>query len=271
MKDKNLIKLDNLNINDESKEVLISINKYIKESTVENGRLPALIISSEPGCGLSNFVDTLSEMIEDSGYFPKRGGKTSIELVFPKDNEEHEKLFYSSAKRIATTTNRFYGVMCVSLKEFQGKDLIMSNSLENLIEFIEANRVNIMFVFHVLPEFRAKEQLKRRLMDVVNVKELSIMKPSADESLDYLINKMKKKGQMINKKAEEILKEIVEFVVSKDDFGGYKTLNVILDQIEFELGIRGEKNIETVMRQIKNSYDYKLYDEVEYGKVGFRI
>lgn len=271
--DKGLLKkIEFLQISQEAKDILDRIDKATHNSDCTKSSIPSLAVVSDAGSGLSSFSDVCSKILQANRFFPDTGNRNLIELVFPKDNSEHEKLFYSSVRRVASTTNRFYGVMCISFREFDGQDLIRSSSFENLLGFIEKNRKNIFFIFHVTGAFSMRPQLVKRLSEVINIKDVVIEKPTVESSLDYVLSHMEKRGYTISKDEKNELKGVLKLVCGLRTFSGYKSLNMLMDEIEYELNSGEERSMLDVIRNLKENHlnDETSFDH-EIGKVGFRL
>lgn len=67
--------------------------------------------------------------------------------------------------------------MLIPLKEYAGQDLIKNESFIHLSEFVELNKTDIHFLFHILPRYDARNQLIVRLQDIVNIPEVFLDNP----------------------------------------------------------------------------------------------
>lgn len=252
-------------------KLLNSNSKKVRESTY------ALLVTAGEGCGFSSYGRVYSEIVDASNVHQTKGSTTFLELVFPKDSQREEKLFFSSPRRAASIRNRFYGTMLISLKEYKGLDLIRSESFLKLLDFISLNRNNIHFVFHILPEFDAKVQLLMKLQEVLNVTEVTLNNPSLDNGYEYVISELKKYGYVFDKKALKLLREdVLPHIIQRESYLGYKTLNLFMDRLHLEVALTtdGENKVLSKDTLEYLADKYKLEEKInrsEVSKIGFHM
>lgn len=226
-------------VDEEAKDVLRTADRILNsnvESVRSNVFVP-LVVAGE-GCGFSSFGRVFSAIVDASAAQSVRGSSSFLELVFPKDNERDENMFFASPRMAASVRNRFYGTMLISFKEYCGQDLIESDSLKNLMGFMEDNKSNIRFVLHITPEFSAKSRLKAALQNIVNIAEVHLEKPNADKSYSYVIQELKAQGVEIDDDAKKCIKEkALPRMVGRKSYSGYKSLNVFLRRLRFEAAL----------------------------------
>lgn len=241
--------------------VLNSKSKQVRESA------STLLVIAGEGCGFSSYGRVYSAIVDASISQPIRGTSTFLELVFPKNNEADEKLFFASPRRKASIRNRFYGTMLISLKEYTGQDLIKSESFTHLLEFIELNKANIHFVFHILPGFDARNQLIVRLQDIVNITEVFLDKPNVENSYAYVISKLKSQGYVIGETAQKCLREkVLPDVISRKTYTGYRSLNNLLGRLNFEVAMMPENEEMVVSEHVLDSLMVKFKKEKQFSE-----
>ena len=231
---------DNLMVNEESKDILRAMGRILNSGVENAGRnvpvLPTLLVTAAGGCGVTSYGKAFSGIVDESGVFKKTGVETFLELDFPKDNEKDEKLFYASPRCVASICNRFYGTMLISLREFEGADLIESESLSRLLEFVADNKGSIYFMFHILPKFSAKNQLLARLREVTNVMEVSLDNPDIEDSYVYVVTKLLENGCTVDDTALRSLREeILPNIIARKDYTGFRTLSVFAERLNLGL------------------------------------
>lgn len=237
----------------------------------------ALLVTAGEGCGFSSYGRVYSEIVNSSLALKVKDKGNLIELVYPKDNEEDEKLFFASPRRKASIRNRYYGTMLISLKEYKGPDLIKSESLNKLLEFISLNKGNIYFMFHILPDFSAKNQLVARLQNVINVTEVVLDNPTIDSGYTYVVSELKKIGYAIDDDALSMLKEdILPEITSDKSYMGYRTLNSLLERVHIEVAmtmdgdemVLKDNTLKNIMRRYESEQELSKSESM---KIGFRM
>lgn len=267
--------IDNLLVDAVAKEVLRKVSRIANsDDEFIRKNIPALLIVSESGCGVTSYGEAYGKIIEDSPVLQIKGMKNFIELVFPKDNQQDENRFFASPQIVASVRNRFYGTFLISFSEYSGVDLIRSSSFQRLLEYIEMNRENIRFLFHVLPSFNAKKQLIAKISEIINIFDISLDKPSVDIAFDYMLVEMKRLGFVINVDCAKKLKvKLLSKVVNTDMYLGYKTLNNIIRKISYELAVCASDSQsilnEDVIDKLICEYEAVKYDSD--SKIGFRM
>lgn len=272
MKEPMIKRIDELFISEEAKETLKTVYGMSSSKHVNiKSSIPSILVTADEGCGYSTFSKTYGDIISDSSLLKIRGVKTYIELVFPKDNERDEKMFFSSPLLASSIKNRFYGTMSISFKEFEGNDLIGSESLERLMKFIAANRSNIYFVFHVLPEFSATKHLIKLLGNTLNISEVILDKPDKEKSFKYVMDGLKRQGYSINKADLNRFKELISVVMEDKMYSGYRSFNNLIDRINYEVIKNGHSPDEPIEKEVINSVMERYNNEAGFGMSEKRV
>ncbi len=233
--------IDLLLVNEDIKKTLKKIETMTRlEESSKSNIVPSIFLIADRGCGVSSLGKVYSGIIDNSVLMGIRGSETFIELVFPKDNPQDENLFFSSPQRAASIRNRFYGTMLISFEEFEGQDLLKSESFIKLLHFVESNKENIYFIFRILPEYSTKRQLKAHLRKIVNIVEITMNKPDVKMACDYVISELKEKGLVLTNESRNLLEgKVFDVIVKADSYEGYKSLDKLISEIEYELAYAG--------------------------------
>lgn len=250
--------IETMFMNDVAREKLHVADKLLNSrfDTIRKSA-PNLLLTADEGYGLTTYGKAYAKIVDESLALKVRGRETFLELVFPKNNEMEEKLFYDSPRVVAEYRNRFYGTMIISLREYTGMDLIKSESLGRLLEFIEGNKDNIHFIFHILPEFSAQKKLLAKLREVTNIDEVIFDKPGSDLGRSYIVDKLNDNGVSISKTAVKLLGEkVLPGLVAMADYKGYKSLSSFVDRLYLEIGMweKGEEDLiidESMVEQLE--------------------
>ncbi len=268
--------IDELLIDDNGKEVLYATDRILNSDSksIRGSIFTPLIISSE-GCGLSSFGKAYSEIVSNSQFFVQKGNTNFLELVFPKGNDESEKLFFSSPLRAASTTNRFYGTIIVSLTEYEGNDLVRSDSFDRLLEFCKQNKENIRFIFHISPGFKVKSVLISAFQEIFPVQEVNLDKPGLEKSVEYVISEMEKESIGFEEGAKDILsKRLIPMILSRRSFSGYRSLNILIGRMTLEYTMNGQDQqrviTTSVVESLLNRMDKEITVEPAH-KIGFSM
>lgn len=266
---------EDLFVDNDAKQTLGMIEKIVNSDSVKvRETVPSLIVTADEGCGVSGYGKVYGKIIEHSPLMRVRGSATFMELTFPKNNLQDEKLFFSSPQRAASIRNRFYGTMLISFEEYEGQDLLKSDSFKRLTEFIEYNKANICFVFHIMPEFMAKSQLIAVLRSHINIVEVNLDKPDIEKSYSYMLSGLSECGFTIDESAE-FRKFVENIVVAGKTYSGYRTLDNLIQRIRYEMAVsdKEERVIDKkIVDHLARSYVPEMMtNATENTKIGFHI
>lgn len=264
-------------IQENAKETLEMVYKLANHANVRSREaVPSLLVVAENGYECSCYGKAYSRILEQSPILSIRGSLTYMELVFPKNQPQDEQKFFSSPQRAACIRNRFYGTMLVSFEEYMGTDLLKSDSLLRLLDFVEQNKKNIYFVFYVSPEFNAKSQLLAKLRKYINIVEVVLEQPDVDMGYRYVKKELNHMGYILEAPVcEQIRTVILPDWVSGSGYEGYKSLDNLVSRISYEMMISPEEKdmiINTrVMESFLLKYEQEKCDAKEIPQWGFHV
>lgn len=270
--------LDDLWADSKAKDILRGMDRVLnaKSSRVRESA-SALVVSAGEGCGVSSYGRVLASIVDSSVSQKIKGSFIFLELVFPKDNEKDEMLFYASPRRMASIRNRYYGTMLISLKEYTGTDLIKSESFARLLKFIYENKNTVQFMIHILPDFAAKNQLLSKLREVINVTEVSLQYPDLEKSYTYIATGLKNEGYEPDEEVLKTLKdEILPNLITEKAYNGYNSLNSLLSRLLLEIAMSSENDEMLLNEDVIGEFMDKYKREAELSKkemtgIGFRM
>ena len=180
--------IEKLNIDAKAKTALYQIQTIARSDAAYCKQLvPNLLLVSPSGAGTTEYGKVYSRIIDENHIYDIRGLSTFLELDFPCDDSPREyNLFFSSPRVAASTQNNFYGTFLLSFSRFEGRDLFTNPYFDTLLEFVEQNRDNMHFIFHVLPEFTEKEKLEMSLNRILHMVRVEFDHPNLEMSTEYV-------------------------------------------------------------------------------------
>lgn len=221
-----------------------SKNKRVKEA------IPSMFIVADKGSGVSSLAKTYEWILKTNHVYRYHGSKTYLELTFPPADSSDSvfQKFFASPKIAASIINRYYGVFLVDFQEYRNfRQLEHCRAYHDLLDFIDDNP-QIYYVFHVNPVFTGKETLLQVLKKHLVIDEVVLEPVNLQRAISYMQEEL---GNVrFSKEARKKLSFFLEKVIDKENFSGYRSLELILKNIIFELSDYSE---------IRNSNDF---DEV---------
>lgn len=146
--------------------------------------------------------------------------------------------FYNSPRLVAATQNNYTGVFLISFEQWHNfSELSRDAVFEELLNYIDKNKSNISFVFHVLPEFGEADKLARALNGHANIEQLQLSKPRLKEAKEYVTNEMEKTKIYFTDGAKEQLEFLIETKVNTESqaYLGYETLKRFTEDLVYEV------------------------------------
>lgn len=273
--------IENLSVTNEAKEVLRKVNRVASSSNpVVKASIKNLFVTCPFGAALSDYARVYEKLIIENAVYRVVGKGTYLELAFPKMGTAKDYAgFYNSTKIVAATINDYVGVFLVSFEQWCGyNELVRDEAFSDFLKFVDRNKQNISFVFHVLPEFTDKEKLYLLLSGHVNLKKVELINPDLSKATDYVIDELRKTDITFTDSAK---KKLGDFISEKVDINsphylGYRTLERLSQNIIFEASCiineeqNGNKKINLQMLQkLSNEVDFTLDEKDKKSRLGF--
>ena len=254
-------------------KVASSDNIFIKQSVKD------LFIISPHDVNLSKFARVYESIIVGNKIYRMFGKTTYLELAFPKNASPRElEEFYNSPKLAAATTNDYTGVFLISFEQWNSyQELVRDSSFNGLVKFIENNKQNISYIFHVMPDFSNAERLFLHLSNYINLLEVELRMPNLEDAIEY-IEKILQKANISLMNSECKLKELLLNGIDNGESPhfSYTELDQLAANIVFELVCSCETQANGTWMLDDKTMD-KLTDTLSicggketYTKIGFR-
>lgn len=226
--------IENLKVSREIKDTLLKINTV---AGAANKRVQAsvknLFIKCPECKELSEIARCYERIIVSNGVYLTRGKRTFLELAFPNsDMDEDYNKFFASPKLASETENFFSGVFLVSFEQWNSaNELLRNRAFPKLIKYIDSNKKNMSFVFHITPTFRDSNFLQNELSKHLNFLSLEYAF-DIDSSLTYVAEQFEEAGITIS---ESGINEIKQLIESKTNVMGDNALEQLVDNMLFEI------------------------------------
>lgn len=273
--------IEKLNVTEEAKTILKKIqgvagsNNPVIKSSIKN-----LFITCPYGAALSDYARAYERIIIENGVYRVVGKGTYLELAFPKMGTDKDYAeFYNSPRIVAATINDYTGVFLVSFEQWCGyNELVRDEAFSSLLKYVDRNKKNVSFVFHVLPEFTEKERLYLLLSSHVNLKKVELINPDLSKATEFVIGELKKTDITLTASAKG---ELENFISKKVDitsphYLGYRTLERLSKNLIFEASCilneeqNGNKMIDIQMlEKLSREVDFTIDESDKKSKLGF--
>lgn len=273
--------IEELFVSEEAKEVLRKVRGVASSSNpLVKASIKNLFVTCPYGAALSDYARVYERIIIENTVYRVVGKGTYLELAFPKMGTEKDYAeFYNSTRIVAATINDYTGVFLVSFEQWCGyNELARDEAFPGLLKFVDRNKKNISFVFHVLPEFTDKEKLYLLLSSHVNLKKVELINPDLSKATEFVISELKKTDITLTASAK---RELGNFISEKVDIAsphylGYRTLERLSKNIIFEASCilnveqKGNKKIDVQMlKKLSDEVDFSLDEKDKKSRLGF--
>lgn len=272
--------IEELLVSKEVKAQLRTIKKLACSDLPEIKKsVPSLFLAAEEGVGITSISKAYSQIIDESGIYSIRGSSTYLELVFPPANapDKDRERFFASPKIAASITNRFYGTFVISFAKWKGQDLMKDESFHRFLAFIDENKENISFCFHVNGSFTAKEDLRAKISELVNLMDINLEVPDMEKACEYVVSTLEKAGYEFGESAIKLLQEqVLSRIVAGKNFAGYRTMDQVIRRIYYEIALSGAEEEKIIDKGIVVSLAKRWEEELErensgWSPVGFSM
>ena len=229
--------IDNLQVSDSIKEALRKI-EIVVSSENENVKstVKDLFIVGPTCKELSEIARCYERIIVRNSVCSIHGARTYLELAFPATGDRNElNGFFASPRLAAATQNSFTGVFLISFVRWENANSLLQNvGFQKLLEFVEENKSNISFVFHVTPEFKNRGILENELSKYVNLCSLEHSFPDVEAAVKYVEKQCEETGIILEEEAKNEMKQLIEEKIVVDCKLDYSILERFAANFQFE-------------------------------------
>lgn len=230
----------NLKVSEETKTLLRKINNVASSSNTKMKKAVKDLFVISPSCKeLSKLAKCYERIIVLNGVYPIRGTRTYLELAFPCSQRGSDyKEFFASPKLAAATQNCFAGVFLISFEQWNNAgELIKESAFGDLIKFLESNKENISFVFHITSEFQNSELLYKELSKQLNLCQIKHSHPDLTLAIEYVEKQLNEAGIDWDTSGKEEMEKLIgeKINVMSPAYRGYKTLEKLVSNLQFEI------------------------------------
>lgn len=273
-------KIHELQTTKEAKDVLLrTLNVAKSENRMVKESVKSLFVICPSGAGVSDYAKLYEEILDKNGVYKMKGKVSYLELSFPKmsSDAEYDK-FFQSPNIAAATLNSYIGVWLISFEQWKGfSELRRERAFLKLIRYIEENKKNTFFVFHVLPGFDRYDELRSVLNGHINLLSVVLENPNIETATEYVESSLSKVGITLENSAKETLGEIISARINLESeaFQGKKTLDRFTDNLIFEMTAETELVDEllvddSMINRVSDKIDFNLDEDDKSRRIGFR-
>lgn len=237
--------VNGINIDSESLKKLEAIFCAIQmQNPLMQKNIPNLLLIAEDGAGVTTLAKGICKYMMQNHVFRTYGKQTYLELKLPVPGNDRTLLdkFFASARIVAVTQNRFYGVFLVDLSDWEGKDLLVHNVniWDRLMNFVEVNRENIYFCFRINPDFKETQLLENELRKHLPLRNIILNSPEISHGEEFIYKKLMSDGLILSPDAKNELHRLL----AQSDFHekGYRSLELLVQELEYHLLMKLEND-----------------------------
>jgi hypothetical protein len=208
-------------------------NLYCMPSTARI-TLPNYLCATRSGVGTSTMLGLMADFLEEANLLEFVGDVKYFEFILDNDPE------FSSFTRLLDTFRKaagfrgaFKGIACIDISEWINdlKDIRFLRFLEYSAEISSTT----MFVFQVpILDPKAFVEVEAVVSSYLRVRPMTIHFPQTSELILYVSSKLKENGFVLAQNAADMLAKTIAGVREMVNFDGYKTLNLLVEEILYE-------------------------------------
>lgn len=199
---------------------------------------PSLLVAISPGCGLSTAIHLTAQLLDEADLVEFTGSEPIVEfkLDMPDQGGAHfpsferlQDILYSKAAH----KNNFGGLLSVDIGDWLGchEDV----RFVRFLHFVRDNTDKIFFVFTVPDGEPGIEAMAGAISRFVRLRTISLPVPEAEDLVDYIAEHLAVVNLKLDDEAEHLLYDMLSSLRTYENFGGFKTLNTLTEDIKFAL------------------------------------
>ncbi|MDD2375320.1 MAG: hypothetical protein PHQ55_08095 [Eubacteriales bacterium] len=243
--------------------------------------LPNLLWVTKPGIGKSCYIKLLAEYLSAARLMSFYGNVKSLEfaLDYCPDEVDFSELRRLMRELKAATGYRgdFKGVLSVELDQWI--DHFNSQHFKRLMTYLSGmdNSLCIIFVLENADQKNLSD-LERVLAQYVRIDKVESSYPPVEDFLSYVIDWLSNYDFKLEDDAIGLLRTSIDFLRSSDSFDGFKTLNLMCEDIVFEICAADDFDQKRVLSS-QELHDYsrdgifinRLKEMVHKRRIGFDL
>lgn len=231
MREKNIVPIEkqiqNLRLPVSARTKMCALHQMAKSVGAGNGYLMPNLFVTGDGKEADLLGKLYATIFDEYRLYSMRGDKNYLMLTYPVDGTVvlYER-FFSSADIVATTTNKFYGVMTIDLSEWKNVyDISEDKDFARLLEYVELNKNNMTFIFSVNSTFQGKDELILALKKKLNLEVFEQLTFCDEESVDFIVEEINNAGLDVTKGARALIESNI------DEGLNHESLELIVQRI----------------------------------------
>lgn len=199
--------------------------------------IPNCLVSAQSGTGITRILGLLAQFLNDAGLVEFIGDVKYFEFVLNRsDNHEVFTSFARLVENIRSAAGfrgHFKGIARIDISEWI--DWLDDVRFHRFLEYASDNSQNILFIFSVpVIEDKKTDEIETTLASYLRIRRLKLCFPDKNELFQYVIERLKRYGFLLEPSAEEMMFKTIANVRELECFDGYKTLKNLTDEIIYE-------------------------------------
>ncbi len=221
----------------ETKAVIPMLKQMDNEACIWSQNL---LVSIDTGFGLTTFLQTLTKVHILDGLVENR---EDVSYYFDEVSVEAdekgawEKLINVADSCESRAEKAKQTILCIDVSEYID-DIIEGKLVNDLKQLADISK-HYICVFRVpYMEHSVVNDIAIALSDVMNIKTLCVPPVHIEDMVDYMRNRLQKKGIESDDSCNEMLERQLLKEKSDDSFFGYKTLNKVIDKVIYDKAVK---------------------------------
>lgn len=200
--------------------------------------LPDLFWRTQPGAGKTHFLRLLCNYLDAARLMEFHGEAKYFEFTLDYCSPEERmteltRLIYQT-RDAAGFRSHFCGLIAIDITAWAAA--FMEPHFRLVLEYLSSinDRVLVVFIAESLPT-TALEKAEQLLNAYFRIRTVDFTYPSEDAFLSYCLHHFSRYGLTLSPDASALLKDTLTALIKAPYFDGYKTINRLWQDVNFEL------------------------------------
>ena len=256
-----------------------NVSKYIVDNRTMPIVLPNLLWITKPGIGKTYFMGLLSEYLASTKLMPFYGNVKALEfsMDYCSNNQDFTELRRLFKELDAATGFRGRDKGLLSIELYQWIDQFDSKHFHQLMAFLSSrdNDLCILFILENVKE-EVVQPLENILAQYVRIEKVISEYPLTEELLAFVVDWLGRYDFELTSGAYKLLQESIAQLRGTECFDGFKTLNLMCEDIVFEILANDNFNQDRIIKEDTlrlyakdGMFITRLKDIMEKRQIGF--
>ncbi len=201
--------------------------------------LPDILLIAKSGVGKTFFLNRLSHYLSKQGNLVEFCGDVKffefqLDYCSPMSEFSEISRLMAEVENASGFHNQYKGIVSIDIEEWLGHH--EEKHFISFMEYLSANSAEWLIIFNVTGENATEvDKLESILSMYFRIEKATLNLPDTKYLIEYMDNRFAHYELTLSKGAKEVLFETVEKLRTNKYFDGYKTINMLVEDVIYAI------------------------------------